>query len=58
MTKADMFMKMDIEHILAYGYKDINTRPKYEDGTHAHKYSVKQDLRKKDLDKGELHICK
>ena len=21
MTKADVFMKMDIEHILAYGYK-------------------------------------
>ena len=29
MTKADTYMRMDIEHILAYGYKDINPRPKY-----------------------------
>ena len=57
MTKAAMFMKMDIEHILAYGYKDINPRPKYEDGTPAHTYSVNHVLRQYDLSKGEFPIC-
>ena len=57
MTKADTYMSMDIEHILAYGYKDINPRPKYEDGTPAHTYSVNHVLRQYDLSKGEFPIC-
>ena len=57
MTKADNFMKMDIEHILAYGYKDVNPRPKYADGTPAYTYSVNHVLRQYDLSKGEFPIC-
>ena len=57
MTKADTYMRMDIKHILAYGYKDINPRPKYEDGTPAHTYSVNHVLRQYDLSKGEFPIC-
>ena len=57
MTKADVFMKMDIEHILANGYKDVNPRPKYADGTPAHTYSVNHVLRQYDLSKGEFPIC-
>ena len=57
MTKADTYMRMDIEHILSYGYKDINPRPKYEDGTPAHTYSVNHVLRQYDLSKGEFPIC-
>ena len=57
MTKSDTYMRMDIEHILAYGYKDINPRPKYEDGTPAHTYSVNHVLRQYDLSKDEFPIC-
>ena len=57
MTKADTYMRMDIEHILANGYKDINPRPKYEDGTPAHTYSVNHVLRQYDLSKDEFPIC-
>ena len=57
MTKADTYMRMDIEHILFYGYKDINPRPKYEDGTPAHTYSVNHVLRQYDLSKDEFPIC-
>ena len=57
MTKTDTYMRMDIEHILANGYKDINPRPKYEDGTPAHTYSVNHVLRQYDLSKDEFPIC-
>ena len=57
MTKADTYMRMDIKHILANGYKDINPRPKYEDGTPAHTYSVNHVLRQYDLSKDEFPIC-
>ena len=57
MTKADVFMRMDIEHILRNGYKDINPRPKYADGTPAYTYSVNHVLRQYDLSKGEFPIC-
>ena len=57
MTKADTYMRMDIEHILANGYKDINPRPKYADGTPAHTYSVNHVLRQYDLSKDEFPIC-
>ena len=57
MTKADTYMRMDIEHILAHGYKDVNPRPKYADGTPAYTYSVNHVLRQYDLSKGEFPIC-
>ena len=56
MTKADMYMKNDILNIQKYGYKDINPRPKYSDGTPAHTISVNQDVRKYDLSAGEFPI--
>lgn len=51
MTKADKLLKEDIINILEHGYKDINPRPKYEDGTPAHTISVNHVVRKYDLEK-------
>lgn len=56
MTKADVYMKRDIQNILDNGYKDENPRPKYKDGTPAHTYSVNHVLRQYDLSKGEFPI--
>ena len=57
MTKADEYMKRDIENILDNGYFDENPRPKYADGTPAHTYSVNHVMRTYDLSKGEFPIC-
>lgn len=57
MTKADLYMKNDIENILINGYLDVNPRPKYKDGTPAHTLSVNHVMRKYDLSKGEFPIC-
>lgn len=57
MTKADTYMKRDIYNILENGYKDVNPRPKYKDGTPAHTYSVNHVMRQYDLSKGEFPIC-
>ena len=57
MTKADIYMKEDIEKILIEGYLDVNPRPKYKDGTPAHTLSVNHVMRKYDLSKGEFPIC-
>ena len=57
MTKADKYLVSDIKNILENGYKDINPRPKYEDGTPAHTISVNHVTRKYDLSKGEFPIC-
>lgn len=51
MNKADIYMKMAIDNILENGFKDENPRPKYEDGTPAHTYSVNHILRQYDLSK-------
>ena len=51
MTKADKLLKEDIINILEHGYKDINPRPRYEDGTPAHTISVNHVMRKYDLGK-------
>lgn len=51
MTKADKLLKEDIINVLEHGYKDINPRPKYEDGTPAHTISVNHVMRKYDLEK-------
>lgn len=55
-TKADWFMEMEIERILNEGFKDINPRPKYADGTPAHTISVNHTYRSYDLQK-EFPIC-
>ena len=57
MTKADMYMRGDIEHILFEGYKDVNPRPHYPDGSPAHTISVNHVTRQYDLSKGEFPIC-
>lgn len=57
MTKSDLYMKDAISNILNNGYKDINPRPKYKDGTPAHTISVNHIFRTYDLSKGEFPIC-
>ena len=56
-TKADQFLYNDIVHILNDGYKDVNPRPKYKDGTPAYTYSVNHVMRQYDISKGEFPIC-
>lgn len=57
MTKADKYLAEDIRHILTNGYKDVNPRPKYDDGTPAHTISVNHRIRTYDLSNGEFPIC-
>ena len=57
LTKADKYMVEMIHHIQEQGYKDINPRPKYADGTPAHTISVNHTFRTYDLSKGEFPIC-
>ena len=57
MTKADRYMYDMINQIMAEGYKDINPRPKYADGTPAHTISVNHTYRTYNLSKGEFPIC-
>ena len=57
MTKADRYMFETINNILENGYKDIDPRPKYADGTPAHTISINHTFRTYDLSKGEFPIC-
>ncbi len=57
MNKADAYMYQMINEIFDNGYKDINPRPHYADGTPAHTISVNHTFRKYDLSKGEFPIC-
>ena len=57
MTKADKYMHDMIHEIVKNGYKDINPRPKYADGTPAHTISVNHTFRQYDLSAGEFPIC-
>ena len=57
MTKADKYMYNMIFDILGNGYKDINPRPHYADGTPAHTISVNHTYRTYDLSMGEFPIC-
>ena len=57
MTKADFFMDDMIRRIQVEGYKDINPRPKYADGTPAHTISVNHTFRSYDLSRGDFPIC-
>lgn len=54
---ADIEMSRSIRDILLRGYKDVNPRPKYKDGTPAHTISVNHVMRKYDLSAGEFPIC-
>lgn len=56
-TLADAYLAEDIVDILKHGYLDENPRPKYEDGTPAHTYSVNHNVRRYDLSRGEFPIC-
>ena len=56
-TKADKYMVEMIHRIKNEGYKDIDPRPKYADGTPAHTISVNHTYRTYDLSKGEFPIC-
>lgn len=57
MNKADIYLDTMIHKIQLEGYKDINPRPKYADGTPAHTISVNHTCRMYDLSKGEFPIC-
>lgn len=57
MTKADFFMEDMIYRIQKEGFKDINPRPKYADGTPAHTISVNHTFRSYDLSRGDFPIC-
>ena len=57
LTKADGYMAYMIHEIRRRGYKDVNPRPKYADGTPAHTISVNHTFRSYDLSRGEFPIC-
>ena len=57
MTKADKYMVSMIEDIIDRGYKDVNPRPHYADGTPAHTISVNHTFRTYDIGAGEFPIC-
>ena len=57
MTRADYYVEEMIEKIQRCGYKDINPRPKYADGTPAHTISVNHTFRTYDLSEGDFPIC-
>lgn len=57
MTKADKYLRDDIEKILWNGYWDKNPRPKYKDGAPAHTKSVNHNVRTYNLALGEFPIC-
>ena len=46
-----------LNRILNEGYKDVNPRPKYADGTPAHTLSVNGNFRSYDIGAGEFPIC-
>lgn len=57
MNKADKYMFKAIGEILSDGYKDVNPRPHYADGTPAHTYSINHVFRTYDLSQNEFPIC-
>lgn len=56
MTKADHLMEDMIIRIQKEGFKDVNPRPKYADGTPAHTISVNHTFRSYNLQE-EFPIC-
>ena len=57
MNKADKYTYELLKRILKEGYKDVNPRPKYADGTPAHTLSVNHNVRIYDIGAGEFPIC-
>ena len=57
MTRADKYMYNMILDIVYNGYKDINPRPHYADGTPAHTISVNHTYRTYNLAEGDFPIC-
>ena len=57
MTRADYYMESMIKQIKDVGFKDINPRPKYADGTPAHTISINHTFRTYDLSRGDFPIC-
>lgn len=57
LNTADYNMDRMIRQILLHGYKDVNPRPKYKDGSPAHTISINHTSRSYDLSKGEFPIC-
>lgn len=57
MNKADIYMNEEIEKILSEGYKDVNPRPKYSDGTPAYTLSINHVFRTYNLSDKEFPIC-
>ena len=55
-NKADLLFRVQIGNILRNGFLDENPRPKYQDGTPAHTYSVNQNWHTYDLNQGEFPI--
>ena len=56
-TSADYAIIDLIYNIKNFGYKDINPRPKYADGTPAHTISINHTYRCYDLAAGQFPIC-
>ena len=56
-NNPDFAMIRVIREILTYGYKDVNPRPKYADGTPAYTISVNHQVRSYDLNRGNFPIC-
>ena len=56
-TSADYAIIDLIRVIKNFGYKDINPRPKYADGTPAHTISINHTYRTYDLAAGQFPIC-
>ncbi len=55
-TRGDRYHREVLKKILEEGYLDIDPRPKYEDGTPAHTYSINHVVMRYDLSKGECPI--
>lgn len=57
LNSADKYMKELINKIKKDGFKDVNPRPKYKDGTPAHTISINHTFRQYDLSKDDFPIC-
>lgn len=56
MRQADYIFKRLLEEVVYTGEKDINPRPKWQDGTPAHSYFLTQFFEKYDTEHGEVPI--
>lgn len=56
MTQADLYMIKNIDETLQWGYRDVNPRPRYQDGTPAHTISLNHRMRQYNLAQGDFPI--